>query len=259
MDIQGKIIKAMLITTIGCLGIYSVLHFALNGFTVESVLMWCSQVAISVCTSALVTYMVARASYKQMKKNYYHSLGKEFRRLYNCVDDYLCILELNDLYFEEYYSFRNEFLGCVLIPERESISLKEKDRKVFEEAVTELYLRPSNYLYYSYIRVKKLEKEFLQEKSNQSYKTRMQYKRRLDLELAEMNEYFIALKKENKYNVTAELFYKKAGMDKAIQLTMDNCESTYKTKFYQEAACTIAPENETEIFLRVTKSNKYNE
>lgn len=235
MDIQEKIIKVTIITAIIGLLVYSVFHFIIEGKDVEAVQIWCSQVAISICTSALVTGMVAYVSGKQIKRNYFHSLGKEFSRLFNCVDDYLSILELDDLYFDEYYSFRNDFLSFVLTPEKDSISLKRKEEKVFREAVTELYLKPSNLLYYSYIKVKKIEKAYLQEKGNQSYKVRMHYKKILDKELLELNTYLLDLKQKNKYNVTAAVFYKMAGADKMDNMSMDDCESAYKDKFYEEA------------------------
>ena len=127
MNIQQKITKAMIITAVIGLLIYSIFHFILEGKDVEAVQIWCSQVAIAICTSALVTGMVAHVSQKQMRNNYYHALGKEFSRLFNCVDDYLSILTIEDVYFEEYYAFRNAFLGFMLTPEKEIISAKKKD------------------------------------------------------------------------------------------------------------------------------------
>lgn len=234
MFTQDKIIKITAITSIIFLIIFTIFHFSAGGLTTLTIQQWCAQIGISICTSAFVTTLVAIVSYRQMKRDYFKSLGQDFRRLFNIVDDYLCIQRTNKLYFEEYYALRDKFLEYVMTAEQEGVRLSKKEADFLTSTLNELYLIPNGLLYYSYQYVKAIENSYLAEKNPHNPKIIAQYKLRLDQELDQLNTCLLLLKLENKYNVAAFDLYEMAKIKEEEMKGIDDFDNKYKSKFYED-------------------------
>lgn len=234
MFTQDKIIKCTAITSIIFLIIFTYFHFLVGGLTIISFQQWCLQIGISVCTSAFVTMLVALVSHYQMKKDYFKSLAQDYRRLFNIVDDYLCIQRAGNLYFEAYYTLRDKFLDYVMTAEKEGIKLSEKEANSLTSTLDELYLIPNGLLYYSYQYVKQIENSYLKEKNPNNPKIIAQYKQQLDHELDQLNDYLLLLKLGDKYNVAAFDLYRMAKIKEGEMKNIDEFKNKYKIKFYQD-------------------------
>lgn len=230
MILQQKIIQITMLAATIMFIIYTGFHFLEQGFNTQAIIMWGTQVSIAICTSAFVTGLVAIVSYKKMKRVYYELLGKDLRRLFDVVDDYLSILELQELYFDEYYLFRKDFLNYILICEKETVSLNKKETKIITEMVDLTYLIPRGMIYYSYQAVKKLEYKYLREQNNKN--ANQKYFKLLNDELKELNEYLLTLKESDLYNESATWLYKKAGIKEEEMHNIDNYETRYRKDFY---------------------------
>lgn len=231
MELQRKIICSTMVVALGGLILYSILYFKDVGVDANSIIIWASQIALAICTSSLVTGMVAIVSFIKMKNEYYEFLAKDLSRLYDIVDDYLVIQKDVDIYFDEYYSFRNDFLNYVMACERETVSLSKKEYAVVSETLYKLYIIPRGMLYYSYRAVKKLENQYNQEKK--SGRVIKKYRKKLDKELLELNMYLYNLKEENLYNKQAMFFLSNIGLKDEEKHNIDDVDSRYKQEFYQ--------------------------
>lgn len=234
MFTQDKIIKITAITSIIFLIIFTIFHFLAGGFTTLTIQQWFAQIGISICTSAFVTTLVAIVSYRQMKRDYFTLLAKDFRRLFNIIDDYLCIQRTNKLYFEEYYSLRDKFLDYVMTAEQEGVNVSKKEEEFLTPVLNELYLIPNGLLYYSYQYVKAIENSYLAEKNPNNSKVIAQYKARLDQELDQLNNCLLILKLEDKYNTAAFKLYEMAKIKDGEMKNIDEFENKYRTKFYED-------------------------
>ena len=234
MFTQDKIVKITAITSAIFFIIFSFLHFIMGGFSVLNVQQWFAQIAIAICTSSFVTTLVATVSYRQLKRDYFKSLGQDFRRLFNIIDDYLCIQRTDKLYFEEYYTLRDKFLSYVMTAEQEGISVSKKEEAFLTPALNELYLIPNGLLYYSYQYVKEIENSYLAEKNLNNPKIVAHYKLCLDHELDQLNNYLLLLKLENKYNMSAFKLYEMAKIKDGEMKNIDLFDNKYKTKFYDD-------------------------
>ena len=233
MIVHQKIIKVTIIIAVFCFCAYSYILFKDKGIDKESLIEWSEQLMIAIGTSSLVAGVVSIVSYNRIKKEYYLKLGKDLRRLFDIVDDYLITLEVleNDaVYFEEYYNFRNDFLNYVIVSEKETISLTIKNGNELMEHLNEIYLIPRAMTYYSYKNVKKIELQYkkLCNNKNVTYK----YRKLLDDELSKLNTYLFSLKKDNMFNKKALYFYEKAGASKETFGSIDDFETSYRDEFY---------------------------
>ena len=232
MRVHKNIIKVTISISICTFIAYTILYFSNNSIDNNSLLVWGNQIMIAICTSSLVTALVSFVSYCKIKKEYYERLGKDLHRLFDIVDDYLVCLENNELYFDEYYLFRKEFLNYIIICEKEPISLRKKDGSIMSKIIKETYLIPRNMLYYSYKAVKRMEYNYVKE--NDSENKEHKYYELLNEELKCLNDYLNSLKKCNAYNESAFYFCEKAGIKKGEISGIDDFETKYRNEFYNQ-------------------------
>lgn len=231
MRMQKYIIWLTVIITVLTLGIYCIMHFIIYGINQSAVIVCISQIAISISTGAFVTCLVAIVTYYRAKKGYLETVAKEFRTLFDVVDDYLVCIEHKELYFNEYYSFRSDFMNHGIIGEREIVYLTKKEEKVLKKAMEELYLLPKNMVYYSFKKVKQLEYKYNSENKHNS-KIKYKYYLQLEESLKEMNTYLLELKCKNAYNRWATIFYRMAGIDEEEGQVIDDYETEYRKQWY---------------------------
>lgn len=229
MNLQKNVFKLTLIFSIVFFLIFSSCYFISNGYSHSSLLEWTIQVSISLCTGFFTAALIALWSYKKLQRDSYKILAQEFRRIFDIVDDYLCVVENGTISFDDYYTFRNCFLQTTLIVERESMHVSAKEKPFVLNALNELYIIPRGMLYYSYKQIKNLEK--IHQKSSLSLD---EISNILNQELLELNIHLYKLKAENAYNISAEKLYTLAGEDSSTFLSIDTFECTYKTNFYED-------------------------
>lgn len=134
MKMQKYIIWLTLIITILMLSVYCAMHFIIYGANRNALIVCISQIAISISTGAFVTCLVGIVTYYRAKKEYIETIAKEFRTLFDVVDDYLVCIEQEELYFNEYYSFRSDFMSHGIICEREIVYLTKKEGKELKKS-----------------------------------------------------------------------------------------------------------------------------
>jgi len=232
MTLQKSIFNITMILSLFFFIIFSLFHFLSIGWTYSALEDWIAQAGMSLCTGLFTSGLIAFWSYRRLRKNSYKILAQELRKLFDIVDDYLCFLDHDDLYFEEYYSFRNAFLETSLIVERESMYLPKKDEEFLLNTLNELYIIPRGMLYYSYKQIKKIEKIY-KNNIHSSHDETKQIIKMLDEELLELHTHLYKLKIENTYNVSAQKLYILAGENPSTFLSIDDFESKYKTRFYE--------------------------
>lgn len=232
MTLQKNIFTITMILSLFFFIIFSLFHFLSIGWTYSSLEDWIAQAGMSLCTGLFTSGLISFWSYRRLQKNSYKILAQEFRRLFDIVDDYLCFLDHDDLYFDEYYSFRKAFLDTSLIVEREGIYPAKKEKNFLTNALNELYIVPKGMLYYSYKQIKKLEKEYNNADLSSNEQTK-EIVKKLDEELLELHSHLYKLKRENLYNVYANTLFILAGEDPSTFLSIDDFESKYKTHFHE--------------------------
>lgn len=147
--------------SIGSLFLY-LLFLYLNSYVYKTVAFEIiAQVSISIFASALVVCIIAYISFKNYQDNFIHNIAIEMKLLYNYVDEYIQIKEIEKVYFESFYRFRDYILSMNTLLSTEMLDNKDSFPIITHYA--EVYSNLRLMLYYSVFAVKNLELAYNQE------------------------------------------------------------------------------------------------